>query len=87
MVYKGHKVVVMGCHNFKDEALIKRQRASQKMNGTSGKLKDENKQNNHQKLFLFSTISYVCFRTSRVHRSMNAKNMIEKLQIIAREKE
>jgi hypothetical protein len=47
-------MVVMGCHNFKDEALIKRWRASQKMNETSGKLKDENKQNNYRKLFLFS---------------------------------
>ncbi len=35
------KVVVMGCHNFKDEPLIKRWQASQKMNATSKKLKDE----------------------------------------------
>jgi len=35
------KVVVMGCHNFKDEPLIKRRRASQKMNATSKKFKDE----------------------------------------------
>jgi hypothetical protein len=33
----------MGHHNFKDEALIKRWRARQKMNGMSGKFKDENK--------------------------------------------
>jgi len=41
------KVVMMGYYNFKDEALIKRRWAGQKMNGIGGKCKDENKQNNH----------------------------------------
>ncbi len=36
-------MVVIGHHNFKDEVLIKRWWVSEKMNGTSGKLKDENK--------------------------------------------
>jgi hypothetical protein len=40
------KVVAMGHHNFKDEVLIKRWWASQKINGTSEKLKDENKWSN-----------------------------------------
>jgi hypothetical protein len=54
-------MVVMGCHNFEDEALIKRQQASQKMNGMGKKLKDENKQSNHRKLFSFVVRSCVCF--------------------------
>jgi len=41
------KVVVMGCNNFEDEALIKRWWASQKMNEMNKRLKDENKQSNH----------------------------------------
>jgi len=40
------KMVVMGHHNFKDEALIKRWWAGQKMNGISKKVKDENKWSN-----------------------------------------
>jgi hypothetical protein len=55
------KMVVMGSHNFEDEVLIKRRRASQKMNGMGGKLKDENKCNNHRKLFSFVIESCVCF--------------------------
>ncbi len=35
------KMVVMGRHNFKNEALIKRWHASQKMNVTGEKLKDK----------------------------------------------
>jgi hypothetical protein len=37
------KVIVVDHHNFKDEALIKRQQLAQKMNEMGGKLKDENK--------------------------------------------
>jgi hypothetical protein len=55
------KVVVMGCHNFKDEGLIKRQWAGQNMNGTGGKFKDENNRNNHRKLLSFIVKSCVCF--------------------------
>ncbi len=77
----------MGHHNFKDEALIKRWRARQKMNGMSGKFKDENKQNNCQKLFSFATRSYVFFQSYGVHKNMNVENMIKKLQKVAREKE
>jgi len=32
-------------------------------------------------------LEVVCFRSSRVHKSMNAKSAIEKLQKIAKEKE
>jgi hypothetical protein len=39
-------MVVMGHHNFKDEVLIKRWQACQKMNGMNMKLKDKNKRNN-----------------------------------------
>jgi hypothetical protein len=42
MVVQGtQKMVVMGRHDFKNEALIKRWRASQKMNVMGEKLKDE----------------------------------------------
>jgi hypothetical protein len=37
----------MGHHNFKDELLIKRWWATQKMNGIGEKVKDENKWSNH----------------------------------------
>jgi acyl CoA:acetate/3-ketoacid CoA transferase alpha subunit len=36
-----NKLVVMGCINFKDHALIKRQRVDEKMNVTSKMFKDE----------------------------------------------
>ncbi len=42
---------------------------------------------NHRKQFTFVVGNCVCFRSFRIHNSMNAKNVIEKLQIIAREKE
>jgi hypothetical protein len=38
-------------------------------------------------LFSFVAGSYVFFRSSGVHRSMSAKNVIEKLQKVAKEKE
>ncbi len=57
------------------------------MNGIGGKLKDENKQRNYRKLFLFVVKSYVCFQTSNVHKSINEESMIEKLQKVTREKE
>ncbi len=60
MVIQGtQKVVVIGYHNFKDEALIKRWQAGQKMNGTGGKFKDKNKRNNRRKLFSFVVESCV----------------------------
>jgi hypothetical protein len=43
--------------------------------------------NNHRNLFSFATRSYVCFLSSRMHKSMNAKSEIEKLQKVAKEKE
>jgi hypothetical protein len=47
MVVQGtHKLVMMGRVNFKDHALIKRQRANEKMNLTGGMLKDEKKHDN-----------------------------------------
>jgi hypothetical protein len=39
------KLVVMGCINFKNHALIKRQQASKKMNVMGRKFKDEKKGN------------------------------------------
>ncbi len=41
--YKGHKLVVMGCINFEDHALINKRWANKKMNVTSGMFKDEKK--------------------------------------------
>jgi hypothetical protein len=46
-------MVVMGCINFEDEALIKRWQVSKNLNAMGGKLKDKNKHGNHRKLFLF----------------------------------
>jgi len=44
-----HKLVVLGCINFKDHALIKRQWANEKMNVIGGMFKDKKKQGNCQK--------------------------------------
>ncbi len=81
------KVVVMGCNNFEDEALIKRWWASQKMNEMNKRLKDENKQSNHWKLFSFVTRSYERILSFGVHRSMSVESAIKKLQRKAKEKE
>ncbi len=43
VVQRTQKMVVMGYINFKDETLIKRQRACKKMNEMGGKLKNKNK--------------------------------------------
>jgi hypothetical protein len=40
-LYKGHKLVVMGCINFKDHALIKKQWAYEKMNVIGEMFKDK----------------------------------------------
>jgi hypothetical protein len=77
----------MGCNNFEDEALITRRWVGQKVNGMGKKFKDENKRNNNWKLFLFTIESCVCFQSSRVQKSMSAESTIEKLQIVAKEKE
>jgi hypothetical protein len=45
------------------------------------------KWNNHQNLFLFATRSYVCFFSFGVHKSMNAKSKIKKLQKVSKKKE
>ncbi len=43
MVIQGtKKVIVMDRHNFKDEELVKKQKATQKTNETGGKLKEKN---------------------------------------------
>jgi hypothetical protein len=73
------KVIMIGCHNFEDEAIIIRWCACKKMNATSGKFKYENKQSNHQKLFLFVTRSCVYFQSYGIHRNINVESMIEKL--------
>jgi hypothetical protein len=57
------------------------------MNVMGGMFKDEKKRSNHQKQFAFIVESYACFRNFGVHNYMNANNVIEKLQQIAREKE
>ncbi len=44
-----HKLVVLGCINFKDHALIKRRWANEKMNVIGGMFKDKKKQGNCQK--------------------------------------
>ncbi len=77
----------MGCHNFKDEALIKRWRASQKMNGIGRKPKDKNKWNICQKFLKFVVGSCVCFRSFKVHIGMNVESTIKKFKRIIKEKE
>jgi hypothetical protein len=42
-----HKLVVMGCINFKDHALIKRRWVDEKMNVMGEMFKDEKKWGNH----------------------------------------
>jgi hypothetical protein len=60
-LYKGHKLVMMGCINFKDHALIKRWREDEKMNVTSKMFKDEKKRGNNQKKFAFIARTYARF--------------------------
>jgi hypothetical protein len=42
-LYKGHKLLVMGCINFEDHALIKRWWVDEKMNVTGKMFKDKKK--------------------------------------------
>jgi hypothetical protein len=55
------------------------------MSVMGGKFKNETKWSNCQKWFSFLVKSCECFRSSRYHRSMNAKNVIENLQRITKE--
>jgi hypothetical protein len=64
---------MMGCINFEDHALIKRQQACKKMNATGGTFKDE-KRGNHRKQFVFIIGSCVHFRSSGVHSNMNVES-------------
>jgi hypothetical protein len=52
-----------------------------------GKYKDRSKQSNHFSLFLFVAGSRVFSRSSRIHKRMSLKNVIKKLQKLAKEKE
>jgi hypothetical protein len=56
-----HKLVVTGCTNCEDHALINRQLASKKMNVSVGKFKDKKKWGNCQKQFVFVVGSCVHF--------------------------
>jgi hypothetical protein len=78
-----HKIVMTGHINFEDHLLIKRQRACKKMNATGERFKP----GNCRKQFVFIVRSCVHFQSFGVHSNMSAENAIEKLQIIAREKE
>jgi hypothetical protein len=53
VVQRTQKMVMMGCINFEDHVLIKRQWVGDKMNVMSGKLKDGKKWRNHHKWFSF----------------------------------
>jgi hypothetical protein len=57
------------------------------MNAIGGMFKDEKKQGNHPKQFVFIVGSCVHFRSFKVHYNMNVENTIEKPQRITREKE
>jgi hypothetical protein len=77
----------MGHINFEDHALITRRQAYEKMNVTGRIFKDEKKWGNHRKQFTFIVGSCAHFQSFGICNNMNAKNVIEKLQQIAREKE
>ncbi len=47
------KMVVIGCINFEDHALIKKQHACEKMNLMGKKLNNQKNRCNHQKWFSF----------------------------------
>ncbi len=66
---------------------LKTKNVGQKMNVMSGKFKDEKKLSNHQNLFSFIVGSCERFESFGVHISMSVECAIEKLQIIAKEKE
>jgi hypothetical protein len=59
VVQRTQKVVVMGRHNFKDEALIRRWQVGQKMNEMGRKFEEKNKRSNYRKLFSFTIRSCV----------------------------
>jgi hypothetical protein len=77
----------MGLINFDDHVLIKRQRVGKKMNETCGMFKDVKKWGSCQNQFVFVVGNYTRFQSFGVHCSVSAKNAIEKLQKIARDKE
>jgi hypothetical protein len=81
-----HKLVAMGHINFKDHVLIKKWRADEKMNVIGEMFKDKKKRGNHQKQFAIVARSCARFWSFGIHNSMNAKNAIEKLHWITREK-
>ncbi len=74
-----HKLVVMGCINFKDHVLIKRWQKGKKMNVMGGKFKVEKKWGTNHKKFTFVVGSCAHFSSSGVHSSMNVESAIEKL--------
>jgi hypothetical protein len=75
-----HKLVVMGCINFKDHALIKRWWANEKLNVTGGMFKDKKKWGNRRKQFVFVVRSCARFQSFGVHNNMTVESAIEKLQ-------
>ncbi len=87
VIQRTQKLTVMGRINFEDRALIIRQWVDEKMNVISEMFKDEKKQGNCRKQFMFVVGSYACFRSFGVHNSMSVESAIEKLQQIVREKE
>jgi len=66
-----HKLVMMGCINFEDHALIKKRHAYEKMNVTGEMFKDEKKWGNCRKQFAFII---------GIHSTMSVESAIEKLQ-------
>ncbi len=66
--------------NFEHHALIKRQQANEKMNVMGRMFKDQKKQGNRQKQFVFVARSCVHLQSFGIHNSMNVESAIEKLQ-------
>ncbi len=74
-----HKLVVMGCVNFEDRALIKKWQVGKKMNVTGEMFMDEiNEVIVESNLRLLLEVVSV-FQSFGAHSNKNAKNAIEKL--------
>ncbi len=77
----------MGCINFEDHALLKRQQVGKNMNEMGGMFKDKKKQGNYWKQFPFVPRSCAHLRSFGVHNNKTVESAIEKLQKIRKEKE
>jgi hypothetical protein len=69
----------MGCINFEDHALLKKQWVGKNMNEMGGMFKDEKKQGNCWKQFPFVPGSCARLQSFGIHNNMSVESAIEKL--------